>query len=211
MKRSVLILLLAWGAASVNAQFSEKNAVYGSNEFNLGGYAGVDIGLNYVYDTRFAFRVGFSGNTRIAKTLPSDYSPGVVGILLLGANTPRDNFQSIHVTFGYIHQLSSSGKARVNLSIGLGYAMTKVPYNWQKIDGFLSENYTWDYRRDNSLSFVLNPKFEFPFSRYWGLSVSPMIEFYEGGTFFVVGIGHIFGLLRGSTPPAGSMTTEPVE
>ncbi len=211
MKRSALILLLAWGAASVNAQFGEKNAIYGANEFNMGGYAGVDISFNYVYDTRLAVRIGFSGNTRIAKTLPSDYSPGVVGILTLGANTPRDNFQSIHLNFGYIQKLSSSGIARVNLSIGLGYAMTKVPYNWQKIDGFLTENYTWDYRRDHSMSFVLNPKFEFPFSRYWGLSISPMVEFYKGGTFFVVGIGHIFGLLRGSTTPEAVPSAEPVE
>ena len=211
MKRALSILLLVTGAAAANAQFDEKNAIYFSNEFNMGGYAGVDISLNYVYDTRFAFRVGFSGNTRIARTLPSDYSPGVVGILTLGVNTPRDNFQSVHFTFGYIQKLSEAGTVRLNLSLGLGYAMTREPVNWQKIDQFLSDNYTWDYEHNHSISFVLNPKFEFPFSRYYGLSISPMVEIYDGGTFFAVGIGHIFGLLRGSTPTAGTPAIKAVE
>jgi hypothetical protein len=209
MRRALIILLLVSGTAAVSAQFEEKNAIYFGNEFNMGGYTGVDISLNYVYDARLAFRIGLSANTRIARTIPSDYSPGVVGILTLGANTPRDNFHSVHLTFGYILKLSESGTARLNLSLGMGYAMTKVPVNWQKNDGFLSENYTWDYENDNSLSFVLNPKFEFPFSRYYGLSISPMLEIHKGGAFFVVGIGHIFGLLRKGTPAAAPVTGQP--
>lgn len=211
MKRALIILLLVSGAADVNAQFDEKHAIYVGNEFNIGGYAGIDLSLNYVYDTKFAFRIGFDTNTRIARSIPSDYSPGVVGILTLGANTPRDNFQSIHFTFGYIQKLSESGTTRLNLSFGLGYARTRVPVNWQKTDTFISENYTWDYEHNNSIGFILNPKFEFPFSRYYGLTISPMLEIYDGGTFFAVGIGHIFGFIRGSTPPAGTPAIKAVE
>lgn len=211
MKRALLMLLLVSGTIGANAQFDEKNAIYAANEFNMGGYLGVDVSINYVYDTRFAYRIGFSTNTRIARSIPEDYSPGVIGILTLGANTPRDNFQSVHFTFGYIQKLSESGTVRLNLSLGLGVAMTKVPVNWQKIDQFLSENYTWEYENDNSISFVLNPKIEFPFSRYYGITISPIVEIYRGGTFFTVGIGHIFGLVRGSTPPAARAAEIPVE
>jgi hypothetical protein len=126
-------------------------------------------------------------------------------------NTPSDNFQSIYLAFGYIGRLNQKGTARVNLSAGIGYVMTREPVNWQKTDGFLVENYTWDYEKNRAVSLVINPKFEFPFSRYWGLSISPMLQMYEGGTYFVVGVGHIFGLLRKSTPPAAPMPEAPVE
>lgn len=131
--------------------------------------------------------------------------------MTLGMNTPTDSFQSIYLVFGYIAGLNEKGTARLNISGGIGYAMTRVPVNWQKTDGFLVENYTWDYEKQHIISFVINPKFEFPFSRYWGLSISPMLEFYDGGTYFVMGIGHIFGLLRKSTPPVAPQPDAPVE
>jgi hypothetical protein len=115
--------------------------------------------------------------------------------------TPRDNFSSIHLDFGIIKKLNEAGTARINLSLGLGFVTTKEPVNWQHTDDFMTENYTWDYETGHAISFVVNPKFEFPFSRYWGLSISPMLQVYDGGVFFVVGVGHIFGLLRKSTPP----------
>ncbi|MCU0460380.1 MAG: hypothetical protein MUE37_14995, partial [Bacteroidales bacterium] len=187
MKQTVLILLLVSCALPVNAQFGENNALYIGNEFNVGGYFGVDISLNYLYQEKYSVRLGYTTNTRIAKSIPSDYSPGIVGILTLGMNTPSDNFRSIHLDFGFIKKLNDAGTARMNLSVGLGFVSTKEPVNWQKTDGFMTENYTWDYETDHSVSLVVNPKFEFPFSRYWGLSISPMLQVYDGGTFFVVG------------------------
>lgn len=206
MKQTISVLLLALAAGSVSAQFGEKNAIYMGNDLNVGGYFGADISLNYVRNEKFSAGFGFNTNGRIAKSIPSDYSPGLIGILTLGMNTPGDRFRSVRLTCGYIASLNQKGTARVNLSAGLGYVMTRVPVNWQKVEPFMGPNYTWDYQNDHAVSFVLNPRFEFPFTRYWGLSISPMIEFYEGGTFFVVGVGHIFGLLRGRTLPAGTVT-----
>jgi hypothetical protein len=197
VKKALFILLLASGFGSASAQFSENNAIYAGNEFNAGSYFGMDLSLNYAWQEKYCVKLGYNTNTRIAKTIPSDYNPGLVGILTFGMNTPRDNFRSVYLAFGYIAGLNRAGTARVNLAFGLGYVMTRVPVNWQKTDGFMSENYTWDYEKAHSVSFVINPKFEFPFSRYWGLSISPMLQFYDGGTYFVVGIGHIFGLTRG--------------
>ncbi|MRR22870.1 hypothetical protein EG830_07805 [bacterium] len=205
------MVLLVSCAAAANAQFGEKNAIYGSNEFNLGGYLGVDLSINYVYDARYSLSLGYSINTRIAKSIPSDYSPGLVGILTLGMNTPHDDFQSFHLAGGIIARLNESGTVRANLSLGVGFVTTTQPYNWVKTDGFMSENYTWDYQKRHYVSFVINPKFEFPFTRHWGLTISPMVQFYEGGTFFVVGVGHIFGLLRGATPVSKPPAELPVE
>lgn len=209
MKRPVFILLFICAVNQVDGQFDEKNAIYGANEINLGGYAGVDVSLNYIYNGKYSFRFGFSDNTRLSRSKPSDYSPGIIGILTLGASTPRDYFRSFQLGCGRIVMLSETGKVRANLSVGIGFVKTRIPYNWQKIDGYLTDNYTWDYKTGHSISLIINPKFEFPFTRYWGLSISPMVQFYDGGTFFVVGVGHIFGLLRGTTPPAGPSTEIP--
>ena len=211
MKQSVLIILLVCSVGPLTAQFGERNALYMGNEFNVGSYFGIDLSLNYVYQEKYSVKFGYNANTRIAKSIPSDYNPGLVGILTLGMNTPTDSFRSIYLVFGYIAGLNEKGTARLNLSGGIGYAMTRVPVDWQKTDGFMVENYTWDYEKNHSVSFVINPKFEFPFSRYWGLSISPMLEFYDGGTYFVMGIGHIFGLLRKGTPPVAPQPEAPVE
>ncbi len=211
MKRLVILLFILCGMNCVNAQFEENNAIYGANEFNVGSYFGIDVSLNYLYLEKYSARLGYTTNTRLAKSIPSDYSPGVIGILTLGVGTPRDNFSSIHLDFGVIKKLNEAGTARVNLSLGLGFVTTREPVNWQQADAFMTENYTWDYETSHAISFVVNPKFEFPFSRYWGLSISPMLQVYDGGVFFVVGVGHIFGLLRKSTPhptPAGEASVD---
>jgi len=207
MKRSVLFLLLVNGLITLHAQFGENHAIYVGNEFNVGGYFGIDVNLNYVYHEKYAVRLGYTGNARIARSIPSDYSPGMIGILTLGLNTPSDHFKSLHLDFGFIKKLNEAGTARMNLSLGLGLITTREPVNWQRTDGFMTENYTWDYETDHALSFVVNPKFEFPFFRNWGLSISPLLQVYDGGTYFVVGIGHIFGLLRKSAPPVMPAST----
>ena len=63
-------------------------------------------------------------------------------------------------------------------------------------DTFLTENYTWNYKKYNTLSLIINPKIEFPFTRFYGLTISPMLQINKDRTYFGIGIGHMIGLLR---------------
>ncbi|WP_242082872.1 hypothetical protein [Aestuariivivens sediminis] len=63
-------------------------------------------------------------------------------------------------------------------------------------DAFLAENYTWDYKKHNAVSLIINPKIEFAFTRFYGLTISPMLQINKDRTYFGVGIGQMIGLLR---------------
>ena len=63
-------------------------------------------------------------------------------------------------------------------------------------DAFLTENYTWNYKTHNTLSLIINPKIEFPFTRFYGLTISPMLQINKDRTYVGIGIGQMIGLLR---------------
>lgn len=69
-------------------------------------------------------------------------------------------------------------------------------FNGDFLDRLVVDNYTWDYGERHRISFIINPKIEFPFTRYWGLTVSPIVQFSKDRTYFGIGIGSMIGLLR---------------
>ena len=196
MKQTTLLLFL-FSIITANAQFDENNAIYSSGELNLGNYIGVDINLNYVYKEQYSFKIGYTGNIRTPKSKPENYTSGLSGLLLFGLTNPYDQFENYQIGFGKIYNLNITGTIRANLSLGLGYTTIREPENWQMIDNaFLSENYTWNYRKHNTVSLIINPKIEFPFTRFYGLTISPMLQINKDRTYFGIGIGQMIGLLR---------------
>lgn len=180
-----------------NAQFDENNAIYFTGELNLGNYVGFDINLNYVHKEKHSFKIGYTGNIRKPKSQPEDYSSGLTGILLFGLADPYDQLENYQVGFGRIYKINRSGTIRANVSIGIGYTVIWEPGNWKRVNnGFLAENYTWNYRKYNTVSLIINPKIEFPFTRFYGLTISPMLQINKDSTYFGIGIGGMIGLLR---------------
>jgi hypothetical protein len=197
MKRIILILIFSISINIANAQFGENNAIYYTGEFNLGNYIGFDFNLNYVYKEKYSFKIGYTGNIRKPESQPENYTSGLLGILLLGLANPYDQFENYQIGFGKIYNLNKSGTIRANLSLGLGYTTITEPENWQMInDAFLTVNYTWNYEKYNTVSLIINPKIEFPFTRFYGLTISPMLQINKDRTYFGIGIGQMIGLLR---------------
>ena len=101
------------------------------------------------------------------------------------------------ITIGVVSRLNKSETIRANFSVGMGYTTIKEPGNWQKRDRILfGENYTWDYLENNRLSLILNPKIEFLRYRFFGLTISPMLQANKDTFYLGVGIGAMIGLLR---------------
>lgn len=197
MKRTLLLFLCITGMHAAEAQFAEHHAIYGTSELNLGNYSGLDFGLNYVFEESYSFKIGYSANFRQPKTQPRDYSSGLVGVWLYGTSNPYDQIKNFQITVGKIVQLNESGTIRVNLSMGLGSTTIKEPENWEKIQSnYITENYNWEYGKYNTISLIINPKIEFPFSRFYGLTVSPMVQISKERTYFGLGLGQMIGLLR---------------
>jgi hypothetical protein len=192
-----IIFVFLISITTVNAQFKENSTLYTSGELNFGNYIGIDLNLNYVYKEKYSFKIGYTGNIRKPKSQPDDYSSGLIGILLFGAANPYDQLENYQIGVGKIYKLNPSGTIRVNISLGLGYTIINEPENWIKItNGFLAENYTWNYNKYQTFSLLLNPKIEFPLSRFYGLTLSPLLQINKDRTYIGMGIGHMIGLLR---------------
>lgn len=197
MKHLFTSLFFILSIQFVFAQFDTKNAIYTTGELSLGNYVGMDINLNYVYQEKYSLKIGYSGNLRTARSQPDDYSSGAVGAIFLGFLKPYDQFENYQIGLGRIFKINQKGSIRLNLSIGFGYTVIREPARWQRMNnvGWL-ENYTWEYDKTQTWSLIINPKIEFPFTRIYGFTLSPMIQISPYRTYFGIGLGHMIGLLR---------------
>lgn len=200
MKQKIFILVMSFISFSfANAQFAENNAVYATGELNFGNYFGVDMNLNYVLKEKYSFKFGYTGNFRKPKSQPEDFTSGVTGILVFGLNNPTDQFESFGASIGRIYKINKSGTIRTNFSLGIGYTLFTEPENWKKINSnvvSLTRNYSYDYVEHKAVSLIVNPKIEFPFTKYFGFTISPMLQINKDRTYFGIGIGSMIGLLK---------------
>ena len=200
MKKTLILLLIIFASVNIaNAQFAKNNALYATGELNMGNYYGTDLNLNYVLNEKYSFKLGYTGNLRKPKTLPEDFSTGVTGILVWGLNHPMDNFENYGASVGRIYKLNQSGTIRVNLSLGIGYSILTEPENWEKINNnfvHLQKNYSYDNVEHKAVSLIVNPKIEFPITRFFGFTISPMLQINKERTYFGIGIGTMIGLMN---------------
>jgi len=198
MKIKILvIILIVLNIQLITAQNQKENTYYLTSELNLGNYLGVDFNLNYVFKNKYSIKVGFSENFRKPKSQPDNYSGGIL------FKIPFDQFLNYKIDFGRIYNLDEKGTIRANISIGIGYTRVKEPQNWQFVESEawtnLSQNYTYSYRKYNTLSLTINPKIEFPITKFFGLSVSPMIQINKDRIYYGIGLGTMLGKLKQKT------------
>ena len=197
MKLNLLLILLTCSINTMYGQFFEDKLIYGSSQFNIGNYRGGDLNLNLLIKESYSIKIGFIDNSRKSKLTPDDYSPGLGGILLFGLTDPRDKLTVYELSVGKIYKLNKTENARVNLSLGVGYTIIREPENWKRTGGgSLETNYTWDVGNRKTISLIINPKFEFPFSYVYGLTISPLVIINKNRNYFGIGIGHMIGKLR---------------
>lgn len=190
-RKQMLTLLIILGSIPISyAQFGENHAIYTVGEIQLGNFIGIDMNLNYVYKEKYAFKIGYLGNLSVSKANPEIYPPGYYGLPLLGILRPLDRIETYQIAFGRMYPLNKSGTIRANLALGVGYSTLREP------DAYSDVSHSWNYNKYHSVSFIVNPKIEFPFSRYYGLTFSTMVHLSKDNTYFGIGIGHMMGLLR---------------
>ena len=188
MNIKYILILFFISIQFTNAQAAKNNKLYASSELSIGNYLGVDVNLNMITKKNYIFKVGFNGNFRGSRSTPSDYDSG-----------PRDYFNSFQIGFGKLYNigkienLDENGIVRANISFGLGITTLKERVNWR-----LNNNsyYISDGKRYSTISLIINPKIEFPFKKFLGLTISPMIQINKYRTYFGIGIGQMIGLVR---------------
>jgi hypothetical protein len=209
MNKSLSAFILVFGflgLLSGHAQSQKPHAIYGSGQFAVGNYYGLDLSANYVRGERHVFQLTVGAYQRRAQSIPSDYV-GRGGFLMPDwwPDGPFDAMENVQLTYGKMYALNESGKVRAILSGGLALTRITEPGNWRDYEGpsggfggqFLTRpNFDFDYLSKNRLSLVFNPRIEFAFTRFYGFTLSPLIVVNSERTLFNVGIGHVIGLVR---------------
>ncbi len=209
MKRLIAIVIFSISINLSHAQKDEFSAFYTSGELNMGNYIGIDINFNYIYKEKYSFKIGYTGNIRTPNSKPENYRNGFIGLLSLGLTYPYDQLENYQITLGKIYNLNNMGTIRLNLALGLGYTTIREPENWEIINGSVfTENYTWNYKAHHTLSVIINPKIEFPFTRYIGLTISPLLQINKDRTYIGIGLGSIMGVLRKKKLPKNNIKPE---
>lgn len=200
MNRYSAIFLLFFAINEINAQSPVDNLYY-TGEITAGNYLGIDIDVNYLLREKYSFKLGYSGHLREPRSAPYDYSSGFFQTISFGLKSPYDQLGNYHIMAGKLYPLNKKGSVRLNLSLGLGLAVVKEPTNWQQSErGLLYKNYSFDYNKYYTLGLVINPKFEFPFTTFYGLTISPMVQINKDRTYVGIGIGQMVGSLRKENP-----------
>lgn len=183
---------------NANAQFFEKNALYASGEIGTGNYFELNFNINLVIDEKYSLQIGSSSHAREARSQPADYNSGIVGVFTLGLSQLHfDQMDNYQIMYGRIFKLNRSGNIRMNLAGGIGYTTITEPTNWKPVNGSgLGANYTYEIEKYHTISLIINPKVEFPFTRIFGLTVSPMLQINKDRAYIGIGVGTMIGILR---------------
>ncbi|MDC7995652.1 hypothetical protein [Altibacter sp. HG106] len=196
MKKCITILAFLCMAQGI-AQFDKNHAIYSSGEIAFGNYFGIDANLNYVWHEKFSIKAGFSWYIRKPKSQPEAYESGIFEAIFPFLVSPTDRLETYQVSVGRVYKLNPKGSIRVNLSLGVGYSEFREPFNWQvQGEPFIASNYSWEYRDAYAVSLIINPKLEFPISRFYGFTLSPVLQINKETFYIGIGIGQMVGLLR---------------
>ena len=145
---------------------------------------------------RYVFKLGANDYSRTSKSRPSDYN-NPSELFTFGASGPLDQFKNYYVAIGRIYKLNRKGSIKVNISAGLGFTILDEVNEWYPInDGIFGSNYAFSSSKTNTVSLLISPKIEFPFTRFYGLSISSIIQINRQSSLIGIGIGHNIGKLR---------------
>ena len=198
MKKMISLFVLIFFFLQLNAQFAERNAIYLTGGLNGGNFWGMNLNLNYILDNTYSFQAGISGLFREPKSKPDDFSSGLTGLFTFGLSNLLyyDEMDNYHILFGKIVK-TNKNIIRFNIAGGIGYTYLTEATNWKRVTEFtLGENYTYDIEKHGSVSFIINPKIEFPIIRYFGATLSPILQLNKDRTYIGIGFDLMLGLLR---------------
>lgn len=198
MKKLLFFLFLCFNfgyAQDATGLSSENFFLYGNAGVSAGNYKAIEGGINYIPSGNFSYHFNYYFRSRKDENKPQDYSSG-----FLGSSSVYNQYHSFVVSAGYVMALNSSKTIRMLLKGGPGLRWSRMADNYIAHSGgsgwFSSRYYSYDRQNKYSVELTINPAVEFALARGYGLSVSPIISFGNGRTFYGVSLNNIFGKVR---------------
>lgn len=186
-KKAIIVLVLFIGFTKLQAQFLKDMAVYATGVLEIGNYFGGNLNANYIHHNDYSLSLGISGYSRTAQNIPKELAEHYY-------YAPNEVVSSLHLLGGKIFKFKKSGKTRLNLLGGFGYSSLSKYSDW--VQSERNGEYGYDRSVTSTVSFVLNPRIEFPFTKMFGLMISPSFSINKHTTVIGIGAGMMFGKTR---------------
>ncbi|WP_336093847.1 hypothetical protein [Leeuwenhoekiella sp. CH_XMU1409-2] len=178
------------------AQFAEKNWAYFSLGGVVGSHLGVSVSADYVYDNKYSLEIGWEQYIRSSQNKPDDFSSGLVNLFLLNLFEPFEQSDMVQLQGGRVFILNEKKSIRLNIMGGLAFTSIKDAFDFRVVDSpFLTDNYTYEYSKRNTISLLFSPRIEFA-TAYYGLSLSPKFIYNKDIIYFGLSLNHMIGVLR---------------
>jgi len=166
--------------------------------FSLGTHLGISGNLNYIYKNTYSLEFGGRFYGQKSKLRPNDFKGGLIGGVTLGIEDGNDLYFDTQLLVGKIFPMRLPQR-RWNLKVGLAYTEVEKSVNFKEAEKSLfGANYSYDKHRFSTISLLINPVLEYPFSQIFGIYISGHLIVNKETVFFGVGCGLIYGLLRDS-------------
>jgi hypothetical protein len=200
MKKLIFLSICVFLVNTTQAQWyqewrTKKNEhlLYANGDLMVGNNSGGNLGLSFVYKSKFSVEVGYSaGSNQIDNQIPILKSANKSDAeYLLNPNEMMENF---NIMFGRHFNLNSKETIRFILQGGPGISYMM---NWGNEQ---PENNLTGYTKNELLStkdvsFIISSKFEFPITELFGFSAGPTLILNHEKRYLSFGVGFIYGII----------------
>lgn len=186
-------VLAQWSNKWLN-HYNSKHLIYSQGDMMVGTNSGGNLGLNFVYNSKYTVQVGFSATS-------NQYGSSVTGALK-SANmaNPADLDPSMNMTENYhlmvgrLINLNQKGTIRFVLQGGPGMSVSMVA-DEIKNAGNQNQDFSNNAEKSKEFSVIVNSKFELPITKTFGFSAGPTLIANHERSFVSFGVGFMYGIL----------------
>jgi len=201
VKLIILFTVCVFTISTASAQWSNewlnstrnKHLLYANGDLIMGNNSGGNLGMTFVYDTRYSIEFGYSATSNQFNTPTS--------ALKSGSNSNVDNaiiptlmMENFNFMVGRHFNLNPKKSIRFVLQGGPGISVMmewidQPPVN--NSNGYLPSGMT----KTSDITFMVNSKFEFPITDLFGFSAGPSLIMNHDKQFLTIGVGFMYGII----------------
>ncbi len=142
--------------------FSNKLFIYGELGIGIGNFSGGKLAVNTIFDKNI-ITAAFWPDFRRSPECPSDYTA-------LFGNSVSQTMTTFGLMYGRV-LYTHNNAVRYTFKGGIGAGRVVSPTNFvRQYNLWLGPNYHFERREENSVSLILNPSVELPYSRGFGFN-----------------------------------------
>ena len=202
MKTRLITIFILFATQIASGQYSyrflkqQNHSLYASGNFLVGNNKGGDLGINFIYNNNFTFKIGYTASNKLPVTSPSDFLKSATNEIQSNNINSYKKSGILHLLIGKVFFQNSRKKIKVAIQAGPGLVNSRVTSNWRWDENNINiSNNGYDTHNKMHIGFIINPKLEFPIVSAMGISLSPMYIYSTENTFWGIGLGLIYGII----------------